>query len=448
MADTHYSVSRALSHDDSASVQRSADILRRIFGHYERPDFAVRLWDGSQPITPETGTPRFTLIIRHPGALRRMFLPPSELNLGEAYIFDDFDIEGDIVAAASLTDYFPQMNLSTGDAAWLVGNLLRLPGPNAADTTRPGHQTGGRIHSRRRDRASVQYHYDVSNDFYSLFLDERLMYSCAYFKTGEEGIHTAQRQKIEHLCRKLQLEPGERLLDIGCGWGGLAIYAAQHYGVDVTGITLSENQARLAQERIAEAGVADRCRVLLQDYRDVPADRPYDKLISVGMFEHVGAAKLPLYFEKAWEILKPGGLFMNHGIAQEASHTPRQGPFARRNSFMNRYVFPDGELVDINQTLHAAEGVGFEVRDVESLREHYALTLRHWVSRLESNHEQALQFVDEPTYRVWRVYMAGCSYNFARGRINVYQALLSKNDAQGASHQPWTRAHLYDERVS
>jgi cyclopropane-fatty-acyl-phospholipid synthase len=165
----------------------------------------------------------------------------------------------------------------------------------------------------------------------------------------------------------------------------------------------------------------------------------------VGMFEHVGAAKLPGYFVKAWDLLKPGGLFMNHGIASETSHTPRQGPFARRNGFMDRYVFPDGELVDIYQTLQAAEGVGFEVRDVESLREHYALTLRHWVHRLEGNHQQALAVVDEPTYRVWRVYMAGSSYSFASGRINVYQSLLSKNDAQGGSHQPWTRAHLYGE---
>ncbi len=290
---------------------------------------------------------------------------------------------GDIIAATSLMDYFQTVHLPARTMLWLVGQLLALPRDVAAETIRPGLKPAGRLHSRRRDRQSVQFHYDVSNDFYALYLDELMVYSCAYFKTGEEDIHTAQRQKLEHICRKLQLKPGERLLDIGCGWGGLAIYAAQHYGVDVTGITLSEKQVALAQECIAQAGLSDRCRVLLQDYREVPTDQPFDKLVSVGMFEHVGAAKLPLYFAQAWKLLKPGGLFLNHGIASMTSHNPKPSLLGRwlykMNSFMDRYVFPDGELVDINQTLRAAEGAGFEVRDVESLREHYALTLRHWV---------------------------------------------------------------------
>lgn len=430
-------------------LERSTAILRRIFASYGPPDFAVRLWDGSYPIQPADGRARFTLVLKHPAALRRMFLPPSELNLGEAFIFDDFDIEGDIIAATSLMDYFQSLRLSAGTALWLIGQLLALPRDVAAETTRPGLKPVGRLHSRRRDRQSVQFHYDVSNEFYALYLDEMMVYSCAYFKTGEEDIHTAQRQKLEHICRKLQLKPGERVLDIGCGWGGLAIYAAQHYGVDVTGITLSEKQVALAQERIAQAGLSDRCRVLLQDYREVPADQPFDKLVSVGMFEHVGAAKLPLYFAQAWKLLKPGGLFLNHGIASMTSHNPKTNLLGRwlyrMNSFMDRYVFPDGELVDINQTLQAAEGAGFEVRDVESLREHYALTLRHWVRRLEENHQQALKYVDEPTYRVWRIYMAGSSYGFSRSRLNVYQALLSKNAEGGVSGQPWTRHYQYEE---
>ncbi len=448
MTGTATSVAHASSSPDNARyLHISTVVLQRIFAHYGPPDFAIRLWDGSYPIAPAEGKPRFTLAIKHPGALRRMFLLPSELHLGEAFIFDDFDIEGDIIAATGLLDYFERAALSTRDLVELAYLLLKLPPSSQAETIRPGLRPKGRLHSLRRDRQAVQFHYDVSNDFYALWLDERMVYSCAYFKTGEEDIHTAQLQKMEHICRKLRLKPGERLLDIGCGWGGLAIYAAQHYGVDVTGITLSEKQVALARQRIAEAGVADRCRVLLQDYREVPTDTPFDKLVSVGMFEHVGAKLLPLYFAKAWALLKPGGLFLNHGIGSMSSHVPRSGLLSRllmrRNSFMNRYVFPDGELVDIHETLRVAEGAGFEVRDVEALREHYALTLRHWVNRLEAHHDQALQYVDEPTYRVWRLFMAASSYGFSRSRINVYQALLSKNDEQGASGHPWTRADLY-----
>jgi cyclopropane-fatty-acyl-phospholipid synthase len=448
MTDSSTSITRALSSTtDVTLLERSASILKRIFADYSPVDFAVRLWDGSRPIVPATGAPRFTLAIKHPGALRRMFLPPSELNLGEAFIFDDFDIEGDTIAATELTDHFSTLKLSVGEALWLVAQMLRLPRKSVSETVRPGLRPSGQVHSRRRDRLAVQFHYDVSNDFYALWLDERLVYSCAYFKTGEEDIHTAQLQKLEHICRKLQLKPGQRLLDIGCGWGALAIYAAQHYDVGVTGITLSEKQVTFANQRIAEAGLSDRCRVLLQDYRDVPTQQPFDKLVSVGMFEHVGAAKLPAYFAQAWSLLKPGGLFLNHGIASMQGHRPGSNPLAGwlfgRNGFMDRYVFPDGELVDIHQTLRAAEGVGFEVRDVEALREHYALTLRHWMRRLEESHAEALRYVDEATYRVWRIYMAGSSYGFSSSRINVYQALLSKNEPHGVSHQPWTRAYQY-----
>ncbi len=430
-----------------AYVERSGAVLRRIFAAYDPPDMAARLWDGSQPISPASGEPRFTLVFKHPAALRRMFLPPSERNLGEAYIFGDFEIEGDIIASAGLIDYFPRMQLSAGDVLWLTRQLLALPADWDAETDRPALRLTGPRHSKRRDLATVQFHYDVSNEFYALWLDDWMNYSCAYFRTGEEDLHSAQQQKMELICRKLRLQPGERLLDIGCGWGGLAIYAARRYGVDVTGITLSERQVELARERIEELGLSDRCRVELIDYRDVPADRPFDKLVSVGMFEHVGLARLPTYFTKAWNLLKPGGMFLNHGIASMKAHFNPGGLlnrlFFRPNGFMQRYVFPDGELVDIHQTLQAAEGVGFEVRDVESLREHYARTLRHWATRLEANRDAALNHVDDATYRVWRIYMAACSHSFATSRINVYQALLSKNAARGASGLPWTRERLY-----
>jgi cyclopropane-fatty-acyl-phospholipid synthase len=217
--------SRQIGRETTGYAERCAAILRRVFGGYEGIDFTMRLWDGSTPILPESGEPRFTLVVNHPAALRRMLLPPSEINLGEAFIFGDFDIEGDIFRATSLLDYFPQVDFTAGDLAWLGRNLLGLPRDWQADTARPGLRPAGQAHSRRRDRETVQFHYDVSNDFYALWLDDLMVYSCAYFKTGDEDIHTAQQQKLEHICRKLRLQPGERLLDIGCGWGGLLVYA-------------------------------------------------------------------------------------------------------------------------------------------------------------------------------------------------------------------------------
>jgi cyclopropane-fatty-acyl-phospholipid synthase len=277
----------------------------------------------------------------------------------------------------------------------------------------------------------------VSNEFYALWLDRRMVYSCAYFIDPEEDLEAAQERKLDYLCRKLRLRPGERLLDIGCGWGGLVIHAAQHYGVEALGITLSRPQVDLANERIREAGLSHCCRVEMCDYRDVDEPAGFDKLVSVGMFEHVGEGLLPLYFRQAWRLLRPGGAFLNHGIARRATDSLPKGP-----TFSDRYVFPDGELVPIHISLQHAEANHFEVRDVESLREHYALTLRHWVRRLEARHEQVLEVVDEPTYRVWRLFMSGSAYGFSVGRINVYQALLVKPDG-GRSGLPLTRADWY-----
>jgi cyclopropane-fatty-acyl-phospholipid synthase len=269
-------------------------------------------------------------------------------------------------------------------------------------------------------------------------MDRRLVNYCAYFHSSDEDLDTAQERKLDYICRKLRLQPGQRLLDLGCGWCGLVIHAAQHYGVDATGITLSQPQTDLANERIAEAGLADRCRVMVRDYREVDETAGYEALVSVGMFEHVGAAVLPAYFAQAWRLLKPGGVFLNHGIANAAAVQPRRGP-----SFSDTYVFPDGELVPISTTLRTAEESGFEVRDVESLREHYALTLRHWVRRLEAQHDQALRFVDEPTYRVWRLFMSGSVHGFTTGRLNVYQTLLIRANEHRQSGLPLTRADWY-----
>ncbi len=425
---------------EAASLTRQ--LLDEIVGDAVSDKVGVRLWDGS--LWPDNAPRPVTLALKHPGALRAMFLPGSELGLAEAYLYDDFDIEGNVEEVMRMAD-----RLSSATGGWrkklrAARDLVRLPASGEHDTGRRGPaRLSGKQHSIERDRQAVTYHYNVSNDFYQLWLDKRMVYSCAYFNTPEDELDAAQEQKLEHICRKLRLRPGMRLLDVGCGWGGLVIYAAQHYGVDATGITLSEPQASLAEQRIREAGLSERCRVRVQDYREVSDETGYDALVSVGMFEHVGAALLPTYFEQAWKLLRPGGVFLNHGIASRATDESETGA-----TFNNTYVFPDGELVPVNVTLHAAEESGFEVRDVESLREHYAMTLRHWVRRLEAHHAQAVNFVDEATYRVWRLFMSGSADGFSNGRLNVYQSLLVRPDEEGRSGLPLTRQDWYKERVA
>jgi len=399
----------------------------------------VRLWDGTR--WPDNSPRPVMLVLKHPGALRAMLLPGSEVGMGEAYLYDDFDIEGDIESVFGVADALAGATSGWRRKLRAGSDLVRLPASGGPRPARRGTaRLSGRRHSVERDRQAVTYHYDVSNDFYALWLDQRMVYSCAYFHSPDDELDDAQERKLDYLCRKLRLKPGQRLLDIGCGWGGLVMHAAQHYGVDATGITLSRPQAELANRRITSANLSGRSRVEVRDYRQVPPGGPegYDALVSVGMFEHVGAALLQSYFAQAWQLLKPGGVFLNHGIASRAMDKPQRGP-----TFSNTYVFPDGELTPINVTLHAAEEAGFEVRDVESLREHYALTLRLWVRRLEAHHDQALQFVDEPTYRVWRLFMSGSAYGFATGRHNVYQALMVRPDRRGQSGLPLTRADWY-----
>lgn len=439
-----------------AEVAAALAVLDRILAGYRRRDFALRLWDGtSVPANPGEEA-RFTLVLNRPGALRRMLLPPTELALGEAYLDGDFDIEGDIIAAMRLGDVFENLGAGLGavvDLAWRVAALPRgtagdgrLGGEGAASGRRRARLQGAQ-HSKERDREAIAYHYNVGNDFYGLFLDRRLVYSCAYFPTGAEDLDSAQEANLEHTCRKLRLKPGERLLDIGCGWGALVMYAAERFGVQALGITLSEPQAELANQRIAAAGLADRARVLLLDYRDAASHGPFDKVVSVGMVEHVGKAKLHEYFQAVRRVLRPGGLLLNHGIAAAGSDRTPVNPLNRyvfqRGAFIRKYVFPDGELVPIGDMLSAAERAGLEARDVENWREHYALTLRHWVRRLESHRDEALRLVDERAYRVWRLYMAGCSHAFTTARLSVHQALLAVSDARGRSAVPWSRADIY-----
>jgi cyclopropane-fatty-acyl-phospholipid synthase len=422
------------------TLELSTRILEELFDRQATARVGVRLWDGTS--WPDTAPRPATLVLRHPGALRAMFLPGTEVALGEAFIYDDFDVEGDLEQVFEIADGLTHAAEGLRKKIRLGGALLRLPSRDEA--ARAGARRGrahlsGKPHSVARDRQAVAYHYNVSNDFYALWLDRHMVYSCAYFQAPDDSLDAAQEQKLEHICRKLRLVPGQRLLDIGCGWGGLLIYAAQHYGVDATGITLSQPQADLANRRIQEAGLAGRCRVRVCDYRELDEVQGYNVLVSVGMFEHVGADLLPAYFDQAYRLLRPGGVFLNHGIACR----PGEEDYMGASSFSQAYVFPDGELEPINVPLRAAETNRFEVRDVESLREHYALTLRHWVRRLEANHSRALAVVDEPTYRTWRLYMSGSAQGFSSGRLNVYQSLLAKPGEDGRSGLPLTRQDWY-----
>jgi cyclopropane-fatty-acyl-phospholipid synthase len=413
--------------------------------------YKIRLWNG---ITmPATGSAQFKIVLNHPAALRRMFTPPIELSLGEAFIYGDFDIEGNMLAAFTLFNVIFGRDLTLREVASLARELLLLPADGPARPIGRGRaQLSGAVHSRARDRAAIQYHYDVGNEFYALWLDRYMQYSCGYFPTGQEDLDTAQERKLEHICRKLRLQPGERVLDIGCGWGGLARYAAEKFGVQVVGVTLSEKQAAYANEQIARAGLADRAEVHLQDYRDLH-DESFDKLVSVGMFEHVGRSQLPDYFAQAHRLLKPGGLFLNHGIASwpGSEHTPSKlnGPthwladrILGEQSFSRSYIFPDGELEPVSEVNLLAERAGFEVRDVENLREHYARTLRRWVQRLEKRRAEAIRLTDEVTYRTWRLYMTAAAYGFDTAHTTVNQSLLAKPD-HGHIDLPLSRADLY-----
>ena len=433
------------------SLRSSRVVLDDLFGPSAERTFAVRFWDGTVDTPRET--PRFTLVLQQPGALRRMLLPPSELSLTEAYIFGDVDLEGDLESAAALGDVAAGRIASLGALLRLERHAAALPRDHAP-ATHQAHQArgllrAGRRHSVRRDRQAVRFHYDVGNRFYQLWLDRNMVYSCGYFERGDEDIDTAQRAKLDHICRKLRLKAGERLLDIGCGWGGLIRHAVRRYGVIALGITLSENQAHLARERIAADGLGDRCRVEVRDYRDLAGEPAFDKIASVGMVEHVGAERLGEYFAAAFRALRAGGLFLNHGIINIADARPQStrdriaGKLWRRGAFIDRYVFPDGALVPAALVIACAEEAGFELRDVESLREHYATTLRHWVRRLEASEPDAVALVGEPTYRVWRLYMAASAYGFRTGRIGIIQSLLAKQDSDGRASVPRTRRDLY-----
>jgi cyclopropane-fatty-acyl-phospholipid synthase len=424
----------------------AVNLLKRLFKRFPG-SVTLRLWDGT---TLRAGAKAgggqespFTLVFRNPQVIASAVLGRDPLALAEAYFRGDMDIEGDFFAALSIKDHLDALQMPLSEKLMAAFTALRLQTQNsgagsAESRLAPSHGSNVKAHSKAENRDAIHFHYDVSNEFYALWLDRAMVYSCAYFESPDVGLDAAQQAKLEHICRKLSLQPDEKFLDIGCGWGALVIHAAQHYGVRAHGVTLSPRQLKLAQERIDQAGLNNRVTVELMDYRDLPGESVYDKVASVGMFEHVGLKNLPVYFSTVNRLLKPRGLFLNHGITHDS-----EGWQANVSTeFINRYVFPDGQLDTISNIQRVMERAKLEISDVEGLRMHYAMTLRHWVQRLERERSTALKFVNDATYRVWRLYMSACALQFESGEIGIYQVLANKR-TPGKPDLPLTRRHLY-----
>ncbi len=454
-----YSPDGTPPHDNASALEHAKAICALLFGPAGSRAFPIRYWDGSvDPAARETLP--FTLVIARAGALRRMLLPPNELTIIEALLSGDVDIEGDMEQAMWMGDGINERLRNPRTLLALVRHLRKLPREEAGANVRERraeHTVGrvGDVHEPARDRAAIRYHYDVGNDFYALWLDERMVYSCAYFADGREtegDLEAAQLAKLDLICRKLRLQPGERLLDVGCGWGALIMHAVKHYGVTALGITLSDAQAAFARERIAAQGLADRCTVEIRDYRHLEDHDPFDKISSVGMVEHVGIENLPTYFAALHRALRPGGLLLNHGIVSVSEARPKsrfdwlEKRIWKRDAFLDQYVFPDGRLGPLSAVIAGAELVGFETRDVESLREHYALTLRAWLTRLARVSELATSLTDPRTYRTWRLYMAGSAFGFSSGRLNIVQTLFGKQEKDGTSNLPLQRRYMIEPR--
>ncbi|MED7950563.1 class I SAM-dependent methyltransferase [Kitasatospora sp. NPDC058201] len=411
----------------------------------------IQAWDGSVAGPP--GAP--TLVLRNRRALRHLLWQPGELGLVRAYVSGDLEVAPGTDLYEVLRDvaHFverPEIRRLRFGPAEVVGvkgrraagALLRAGALGPRPVPPPEEaRPAGRLHSRSRDRASISHHYDVGNDFYALVLGPSLVYSCAYWEPAARSLEAAQEAKLDLICRKLGLRPGMRLLDVGSGWGSLVLHAARHYGVTAVGVSISAEQVALARQRVEEAGLADRVEIRLQDYREIP-DGPFDAISSVGMAEHVGAAQYRAYAEGLYRLLVPGGRLLNHQIARRPD-VPGE-PY-RPSPFIDRYVFPDGELSPVGPTVSLLEEAGFEVRDVESLREHYGLTLREWVANLEAHWTEAVRLVGRGRARVWRLYMAASALAFEENRIGVNQILAVRTTAGGsaglaATREEWLRS--------
>jgi cyclopropane-fatty-acyl-phospholipid synthase len=378
----------------------------------------IVLWDGTR--IGSVGTPQVKLSLKSQMAALALSRPTLG-KLARAYVRGTIDIEGDA-----------RQTLALGE---------KLVADTSATYKKRLDFLKRWRHTKPADRQSIQSHYDVGNEFYGLWLDRQRVYSCGYFKKDSDTLDKAQEQKLDHICKKLVLKPGEKMLDIGCGWGALITWAAKQYGVEALGITLSEQQHAYAKEKIKRLGLEDTCRVELLDYRDLSYEGYFDKVSSVGMFEHVGKGNLPIYFEKIYSLLKPGGLVMNHGITTNSTNDHALG--SDIGNFVDEYVFPGGELVHVSTVLKEVAQSGIEVWDAESLRPHYAKTLWYWVDRLEKNESEAKSIIGEERYRIWRIYMAGSAHAFERGWISIFQILGTKPLGSGKVSYPLTRQHIY-----
>ena len=439
-------------------VERSNDvanntmaILKRLFKHSDQC-LSIRLWNGATFLIGNTSQnqliPTFTLVIYHPKVIRLLVFYSNSMLLAESYFRGDIDIEGDFFAAIKLKDS-NLMDVSWRDKLNVILKTIRLPSYNQNQfgdrrdlISNKALMFGNRLtaHSKTKNQTAIAFHYDVSNAFYTLWLDKSMVYSCAYFENTHDSLEQAQLAKLDHICKKLLLKAGDKLLDIGCGWGALVLHAAKHYGVIAHGVTLSRQQFTLARQRIAQAGLEHRVTVDLCDYRDIKGEGYFDKIASVGMFEHVGLKNLPVYFSCIHKLLKPGGLFLNHGITHDVEGWQK----TLSTEFINRYIFPDGQLDTVSNISREMERAKFEIADCESLRAHYALTLRQWVARLERYHAEVLEIVNESTYRIWRLYMAASALEFEGGELGIYQILATKRSI-GLTVLPLTRHHLYAE---
>ena len=405
---------------------------------------AVECYDGSRVGPDDSDT---TLVVRSPLALRYALTAPGELGFARAYVSGELDVEGDIFDMLELRDHMPDVRL--GASEWL--ELARIAGTAGLRPLPPPPEEArlrGRRHSKERDAAAIAHHYDVSNDFYRIVLGPSMTYSCGVWKSPNGSLEDAQAAKHELVCRKLGLEPGMRLLDVGCGWGSMVMHAAQCHGVRAVGVTLSHRQADWARRAVREAGLENRVEIRVQDYRDV-RDGPFDAISSIGMFEHVGASRLDEYFASLYRLVRPGGRLLNHGIARPA--LPRSRPRFMRRGFIDRYVFPDGELHEVGSVISRLQLAGFEARHAENLREHYALTLRAWVANLEASWSQAVAEVGAGRARVWRLYMAASAVNFEAGRTQIHQVLAGRGDhgASGFALRPdWDTNRAHGSRPS
>lgn len=414
----------------AGQAESATPLLNSVFAHYSGPPFAIRFWDSTH-WSSSTSDPAFTLVLHTPEAWHTLSRSPEELALASHYVDGDIDVEGDLYLTLRA---LPQIESSIRSADLTAIPLRVYTSTIAGRLERFVHS--GNLHSQKRDAAAISYHYDKPPAFYELFLGPAMVYSCAYFRSPLNSLETAQRDKMDHICRKLALQRNERFLDIGCGWGSLALHAATRYSASAHGVSLSSSQVDYAKQRVAAAGPSIDCNIYWSDFRDLDqVHAPFNKIASVGMVEHVGLKHIDAYFREAWQLLLPCGLFLNHGITRRAG-TSRGGP-----SFIDRYVFPDGELLTVTEMIRAAEDAGFEVRDVEDLREHYEETLHRWVANLVQHRDQAIALTDEKTFRIWQLYMSGCAEAFRRGDIAVHQLLLSKNDhghsAAAHTRDPW-----------